>query len=511
MDNEAKVTAIYCRKEKIGDHTENEKLLLQNYAAENGFQNIEYFIEDSVWGTGVVRPTYLNMLIRVCSGEIGTIIVKEHSVFGGNKFVSKQILDEIIDDYDVRYIAVADHIDSSKGWDDIVDYSELIKSLYIKDKTVKVDKEKQKKAITDIRLSKTAFYGYRTNPENPRELIIDDEAAEVIRSIFKLCAEGHGIGQIVNVLNNEHILVPSAYMYERGIISKTRPSKNPYIWSHMIVTNILNNKLYVGEPIYKKDTSEDSDAEKYPAIIDRATWDTVEQICKYNRKPSKYGMPGYFSGIAVCPACGNTLSYHPRMVRNKFAHFYTCSTYNRSKGCTAHYISEQALMDIVLHNLKQVIKIVNCEQSKFEKLVLDDDKENIENTITNNVDLINHYKNHVDKLYISMKYFMKNKDFNETEQKIEELQDEINQFGKNIKELEMKTSVQKNKLSNLAEFISIAREEIGIDELSLSIIDKFIKSIVVYDAKNASRKNKDQRVDIIYNYIGCIYASSETF
>jgi hypothetical protein len=225
----------------------------------------------------------------------------------------------------------------------------------------------QAKGRSGERLAVIPPYGYRKDPDNQKQLVIDDESAAAVRRIFRLSVDGHGPAQIARMLNGERILNPSAYKYERGIVSKARPCKDPYFWNTTTVHKILDAPEYLGITVnfktYSKSYKDNRPRLNPPEnqmifegthepIIDPETWEIVRRMREHKRRSPRYGNPGLFSGTAYCSDCGSKLYFHTRMVWNKaktvsrLEGSYSCSEYRKDvqyqdkRKCTCHYIRE---------------------------------------------------------------------------------------------------------------------------------------------------------------------------
>lgn len=304
------ITALYCRlsrdDELQGDSNSivNQKEILWRYAEENHFPNPRFFVDDGYSGTNFDRPAYQEMMELVEDGMVEAIIVKDHSRLGRNRLVIGQLLEEILDEHNVRYIAVTDNIDSLKGLDDMVAVRDLFNEWYARDTSKKIRAVWRAKSSAGKRLCNNPPYGYRKDPEDKERWLVDEEAAKIVREIFSLCIVGFGPLQIAKRLRKEQVLNPTAYREAHGLIVGNPTPADPYHWDNKAVAAILERMEYLGHTVNFKGTKKSYKSKKriknqpekwqvlpdtYPAIIEQAQWDRVQELRKKQAPPHKDG------------------------------------------------------------------------------------------------------------------------------------------------------------------------------------------------------------------------------
>ena len=194
----------------------NQRLILEKYAKENGFENLKFMADDGYSGTNFNRPSFKGLMLLVENGEVETIIVKDMSRFGREYLEVGRYTEIVFPNYDVRFIAIGDGIDSLYGNDDFTPFKNIINELYAKDCSRKIRAAKRAKAETGAWLGGKPLYGYMRDPENPKShLVPDEESAEVVKLIFSLCVGGKGPNQIARELKKCEILTPAHYYYRK--------------------------------------------------------------------------------------------------------------------------------------------------------------------------------------------------------------------------------------------------------------------------------------------------------
>ena len=244
-----KITALYCRlsrddeREGLSGSIQNQRDILRRYARENHFHNVREFIDDGWSGVNFARPAFMEFMELAEQGKVGTLIVKDHSRLGRNRLVVGQLLEEDFDRLGVRYIAVMDNIGTAKGLSDLVPMQDLFNEWHAKNTSQKVRNVFRSKGLSGKPLTTNPPYGYLKGTEAWE---IDEEAAEVVKRIYKLCISGFGPTQIAKRLRAEKVLTPAEHWAGIGRKCATPPAK-PYNWGADTVAGILSRREYCGE------------------------------------------------------------------------------------------------------------------------------------------------------------------------------------------------------------------------------------------------------------------------
>ena len=254
--NKNLITALYCRlsqeDEQQGESNSitNQKLILQKYAEEHRFPNIRFYIDDGYSGANFNRPDFKRLMADVESGKVGIVIVKDQSRLGRDYLQTGMLMEITFPQYDVRFIAVNDGVDSINGVSDFSGIKNYFNDFYARDTSRKIRAVQRAKGERGERVSTATPYGYMRNPENKKELIPDPETAPIVKRIFEMYASGIGIVKICDILAAEKILSPSVYIFQRtgGRIGKPDLT-HPYRWSHTGIRKILANQEYVGDTV----------------------------------------------------------------------------------------------------------------------------------------------------------------------------------------------------------------------------------------------------------------------
>ena len=520
------ITALYCRLSQddgnVGDSDSiiNQKKILAEYAERNGYTPYQFYIDDGFSGTNFERPQFKQMIEDAKKGTVKRIICKDLSRFGRDYIKVGLYTEFIFPDKDIHFIAVNDDVDSNVQKDnDLAPFKNLFNEWYARDTSKKIKAVKKAKGLAGEHMSCVAPYGYRKNPDNPKEWLIDEESAE---EIFRLCVDGYGPGRIANILTERKILIPSAYALEKGYAVRNNIPKNPCQWSSTAVVDVLERMDYLGHTVnfkthrksYKQKKKIENDKSEWKIfenthepIIDKSTFDIVQKIRANRKRPTKMGEMPMFSGILYCADCGKKLSFHRRANDPDTKHNFVCSNYRSdTHNCSMHYIRNVVVEQLVLENLREVVSYVKAYEDEFVQMVMDADIKQKSKELAKKKRVLSDKEKRytqLDGLFqriyednvsgkLSDERFVKLSQGYEAEQK--DLQSEI-------EALRMELSQEKQQSVNVKSFLSTVKKYTEIPELTSEIVHEFIDRIIVHEADKSSGK-RIQEIEIIYNHIG---------
>lgn len=381
-DNAKKITAIYCRlsadDENDGESNSitNQKAILKDYAITNGFGNFDFYIDDGYSGTTFNRPDFNRMMEDVKKGLVDTVIVKDLSRFGRDYLQVGNYAEVIFPDNNVRFISVSDGFDSNSGNYDMLPFHNLMNDWYARDISRKQRAVVQSKGNSGKRLTTHAVYGYKKDENG--QWIVDDEAAEVVKTIFDLYLKGFGTQKIANYLFAHKVAAPSVHLgYVR---SGSYVEKNPYIWSSQTVKQILERQEYCGDTVNFRTRRKSYKCKKiirldekdhrifpntHEAIIDRETFERAAEILSKNIRVSPIAEPSLFTGLLYCADCKSKMHMmRTRNYKDTRPDCYVCAGYRKKiKDCTSHYIRESELCELVLSEIRRVLKLAQDRPS----------------------------------------------------------------------------------------------------------------------------------------------------
>ena len=530
---ENKITALYCRlsqeDELKGDSNsiQNQRAILEKYAKDNGFENIEVFVDDGYSGVSFNRPDFQRLLEMMEQGKVAVLITKDLSRLGRNYIEVGQYTEMLFPRWDVRYIAINDNYDSlySEG-NELAPFKNLFNEWYARDTSKKIRAVVKAKTERGERVGTVTPYGYRKDPDVKGHLLVNEDTAPVVRLIFSLCTEGKGPKIIANILREKQILKPTAYRYQTsGKYGATTDTEDIYGWNDRTVAGILDNEIYLGHTIncrttvvsYKDKRKKDvPESEWYrfenthEAIIDKVTWDIVRKVRASKRRRTNMGEVDKYSGLLYCADCGSKLYFVRGTTIKPEAYNFICSRYRKHMGyelCTPHTIREMALDEIVLEEIRSVtyyarantvqfvsfiqqkssaesrreLKAKTAELSKLEK------RNGELNALFKRL-----YEDNVLGKVTSEQFRMLSEGFNNEQRTIQE---EISKLRKTIEEL-------KASATNVDRFLDIARKYTDMKELTPEILRTFISKIVIHERSRKHDKDAEQDIDIYFAHIG---------
>ncbi len=236
------LTVLYLRLSREDDNhegesnsIENQRTMLMDYAQENGFENIKIIVDDGYSGTTDDRKGFQEMMELVEADKVSTVIVKDMSRFGRNYLLVGNCLEVIFPQHNVRLISVNERMDTKDGVDDFMPFIHIMDEYYSKGLSKKIRASYRLKSKQGYAVGH-APYGYKRDPKEPKRWIVDDEAAEMVRYIYRLRMDGLGIEAIAEKLRGEKVLIPTAYAIKSGVKApQKRIERGEYFWSHGMV------------------------------------------------------------------------------------------------------------------------------------------------------------------------------------------------------------------------------------------------------------------------------------
>lgn len=535
-----KITALYCRlsvedtkdekkngKEDLSNSIQNQKAMLLQYARDHRFPHPIFFIDDGYSGVTYDRPGFQKMIDEIEAGHVGTVITKDLSRLGRNSALTGLYINYTFPQNDVRYIAINDHFDSinpNSTDSDIAGIKNWFNEFFAKDTSRKIRAVQKAKGERGERLTVHVPYGYMKNPENPKEWIIDEEAAQVVKKIFTLCMNGRGPSQIADQLEKDKILTPTAYKNKQGVKTPHTEPENPYRWHESTIVNILERKEYIGatvnfktytNSIWDKKQRENPEENRvifyntHPAIIEQEVFDKVQEIRQQRHRRTATGKSSPFSGLVFCADCKQKLYYSTTKYFEKRQDFFTCSTHRANKDkCSGHYIRAVVLEDLVWNHMKEVISYVTRYEAHFRVEMEQKLRLQSEETIRVYKKRLAQAEKRIgelDRLFIKIyednakgklnddRFAMMSKTY----------EDEQAQLKVEIVNLQKEIEVQERQIEDLEQFIQRARRYTDLTELTPYALRELVKAVYVEAPDKSSGKRK-QRVHIEYDLVGYI-------
>ena len=513
--------ALYIRlSREDGDKAEsdsviNQKRLLTHFAdSQPEIESYQYYVDDGWSGANFNRPEFLRMMSDVYAQKVDCVIVKDSSRFGRNASESGRYIGEVFPRLRVRYIAVNDAIDSGRSQGVAIDFLNnsmrgMINEYYVAANSESIRSTLDMERRRGLFIGSFAKYGYKKDPADHHKLLIDEEAAEIVRQIYRMYLGGSGIRTIVRSLNDSGVPNPSTYKCRSGLNFHSRAIGKSPLWSDKTVRRILQDEMYIGNMVQGKNRKvsyKDKAVIPLPqeewirvrdtheAIIGRDDFERVQRMLKKGAKTSPVsGKIDLFSGLLKCADCGHALIKKTNRNPDKTYIYYRCSSHCRCKtACAAHTIRYEKLYNAVLATIQNMVAVAANADEVFKEM-----KQN--QSSAESVDIgkqiktqeleLEKVKQLLADLYPDYKNGILNKEqYLMNKQKYERKQTRLEQ---SIKRLKTASSDQSDGDISENEFIKHFKKCGNIDALTRPLLTELVDRIVV---------NENGDLEIIFNF-----------
>lgn len=525
-----KITALYCRlsrddeQDGLSGSIKNQQTILEKYAQENGFRNTRVFIDDGWSGTSFARPAFTEIMELAEKGRIGALIVKDHSRLGRNRLIVGQLLEEGFDSLGVRYIAIMDNIDTAKGISDLVPMQDLFNEWHAKNTSQKVRNVFKSKGMSGAPLTTNPPFGYLKDPESRNGWIIDEAAAKIVRQIFSWCIDGLGPTQIAKRLKAAKMPTPTEHWGNIGR-NCSKPPAIPYNWCSATVADILSKQEYCGDTVNFRSTTKSFKNKKkierppeewqifkdtHPAIIDRETFALVQELRKHRRRPTKSGIVSPFSGLLYCADCGEKLYYSVTNNYKREQAYFFCSSYRKnSEVCSAHYIREKVVEQIVLESMQRILLNVQAFEKEFARKQMDCYTEDKKKQLAAKHRELSKAKKRIAEIdTLIQKIYEDNASGKLSDERYATLSLSYEEEQKTLKaavpEMQSFLETETDKTESLQRFIQKVKQITELKALTPELIHEFVDKIVVYAPRYLDGK-RVQLLDIYYSGVGILH------
>ena len=547
MSIKKQITALYSRL-SVGDENrgndesnsiKSQKQQLEDYAAKHNLINIKHYTDDDQTGRFFDRSGYSLLMEDVEKGIVSTVIMKDMSRWGRNYVQVGQAM-EHFRIHDVRFVAINNSIDSIRPETlEIAPFINIMSEYYAKDISKKIRSSNQTKGMSGKPLLTHAPYGYIKNPENKYRWLIDDEAADTVRYIFKLALQGKGPYQICTVLRSERIPMPAYYLQQKGLgLHKSKDFTDPYNWTNGTVTDMLRKQEYCGDTVNFKTKKHLNDKkchyvdrsewqifpDTHDPIIDRATYESVQRLLdkKAMRRPDKEGFVHPLSGMLFCSDCNGKLHIH-RLDNGKYRPTGICSNYtsvaktegrgevpNENEICaSAHRVEANKVLELIKFTLANLTEYVKNNKGEFEALVKKAlDSQQTDETIKQRKRITACQKrlNELD-IFIS-KLFEQHALGKIREEQYDTMLDKYTKEHYQLEKEAMGLQGLIEKHENINErskkFIRLVEKYTGFEDLSTTMLNELIDKVVIHERALKGCRTSPQKIEIHFNYIGNI-------
>ena len=529
--NQQPITALYPRlsheDELQGESNSisNQKRILETYAKQNGFSNLRWYTDDGYSGANFQRPGFQAMLADIEAGKVGTVIVKDMSRLGRNYLQVGMYTEMVFPQKGVRFIAINDGVDSAQGDNDFAPLRNIFNEWLVRDTSKKIKAVKRSKGMSGKPITSKPVYGYLMDEDE--NFIIDEEAAPVVKQIYNLCLAGNGPTKIARMLTEQQIPTPGTLEYRRTGSTRRYHPGYECKWATNTVVHLLENREYTGclvnfkteKPSYKLKHSIENPPEKqavfenhHEPIIDRETWERVQELRKQRKRPNRYDEVGLFSGILFCADCGSVMYQQRYQTDKRKQDCYICGSYKkRTADCTAHFIRTDLLTAGVLSNLRKVTSYAAKHEARFMKLLIEQNEDGDRRRNAAKKKELETAEKRISELSAIFKRLYEDSVTGRiSDERFTELSADYEAEQKELKErvarLREELSKAQEATENAEKFMNVVRRHTTIEELTPTLLREFVEKIVVHEsvALDGKRRGKlrRQEIEIYYSFVG---------
>ncbi len=524
--------ALYCRL-SVDDGNfggsvsiETQKVLLEQYCKDHSITDYTFYCDDGCSGTNFDREAFRQMYSDIQNGKINLVIVKDLSRFGRNYVETGMYVREFTDN-DIRFIAADDNYDSLLNGDDLLfPIKNVVNEMYARDVSKKTKAAKKAKARDGQFISSKAPFGYKIDPADRHHLIVDEPAAQVVKRIFRLAAEGVGYNKMAKMFRAEKVLTPIAYFnLNNPDYFKTDYWRKEFDWHVTSIRAILDNEVYLGHLVYGKRRNKSIKSKEkvrnpkeewiiaencHEPIISQELWDTVHRILSSKHRPAKNGEIQMFAGLLYCADCGHCLTYSQKLRKDGTYHgAYSCWMYKThgKEYCASHYITFDTIYEIVLADIRKNLFRYRKDCARFREF------------------LGGKYKSMTDKAakQLQAEYEQKQRRAAELNRILCKLYED-NALGKipddryelmageyeteqavirkSLPELAARLNELKSNSDNADKFISVIRKYTTVEKLDAAILNELIDKIIVHHKEKSDDGKTYQQIEIFYRFVG---------
>ncbi|MFR5293004.1 MAG: recombinase family protein [Eisenbergiella sp.] len=525
------ITALYPRlsheDELQGESNSisNQKRILETYAKQNGFTNLRWYTDDGYSGANFQRPGFQAMLADIEAGKVGTVIVKDMSRLGRNYLQVGMYTEMIFPQKNVRFIAINDGVDSAQGENDFAPLRNIFNEWLVRDTSKKIKAVKRSKGMSGKPITSKPVYVYLMDEDE--NFIIDEEAAPVVRQIYSLCLAGNGPTKIARMLTEQQIPTPGTLEYRRTGSTRRYHPGYECKWATNTVVHLLENREYTGclvnfktdKVSYKLKHSIENPPEKqvifenhHEPIIDRETWERVQELRKQRKRPNRYDEVGLFSGILFCADCGSVMYQQRYQTDKRRQDCYICGSYKkRTRDCTAHFIRTDLLTAGVTKNLRKITSYAAKHEARFMKLLVEQNEDGGRRRNAAKKKELETAEKRISELSAIFKRLYEDSVTGRiSDERFSELSADYEAEQKELKEraagLQEELSKAQEATENAEKFMKVVRKHTSFEELTPTLLREFVEKIVIHEsvALDGKRRGKlrRQEIEIYYSFVG---------
>lgn len=510
VDNTMFKIAIYIRlSREDGDDLEsesvtNQRSLLIGYLKAQNLDSVDIYIDDGYTGTNFERPEFKRMINDIENGKINMVITKDLSRLGRDHIMTGYYVETFFPENDVRYIAVNDDIDTffETSGSDMMPFKLSMNDMYAKDISKKVRSNLLQMKKDGKFCGSTPSYGYMRDPEDKHKLVPNPETAPVVKKIFDLYVAGYGSSQIAEILTKEELPTPIMYKYYG---SRLKRFDHPEIWKHTSISNIIKNRVYIGDLIQHKSQKVSYKVKKrknlpekewcikenaHEPLVDKKTFEIAQSIkdSSNNYDPNRRNENYILADLVYCKDCGARMSISYDKKRDRIT--MNCNNYRKFSKyniCFSHYINYKKLENTIYNKLSTMTNKYIEDMKEFENII----KSKYVNLKLKKLKMIDELNHTIENLKRKQDSLYDDK-FNNIIN-VETYSRLFNATEEDIKTVNKKLEILQNEVikedTPYVEYIDIIRNFLDMKNPSKEIMNRLIDKIYV---------TKDKKIEIHY-------------
>lgn len=527
------IAAIYCRLSQddgsVGESgsIQTQKTLLTQYCEEHHITIGGYYCDDGWSGTNFDRPDFKRMIDDIEAGKINMVIVKDLSRFGREYAEMGMYIEHYFEEKGVRFLSVAENIDTRNGFDNLaLPVTNVMNSFYARQCSSKTKAAHRARAKVGMYLGSHAPFGYIKDPADRHHLIVDPSAADVVRDIFQMFADGVGYVRMTKILRERGILNPQAYFNQNNPdYFKSEYWRKPYDWHATSIRAILNNRVYLGETVFgRTKTKGFFDKTRIPApesewiitegthepLVTQELWDTVHQMMKARRRENGNHEVQPFAGLVKCADCGSSLNLSYDKKRGRYTGFscWVYKNYGKSR-CTSHAIGWKTLNTLVLEDIRRNARWAKIAERDYAQMLINAKQtQQRQDTERQKRELKRIEKRLGELERISNKLYEDRALEKISEERYQSMMPGYEQerlaLLETQKSLAEAISASEQVYDDVDAFLPLVRKYTDLQGLNARILNELIEKIVVHEKERSEDGTVTQQVDIYYKFIGYI-------
>ncbi|MCI8583850.1 MAG: recombinase family protein [Dorea sp.] len=496
--------AIYCRLSEEdrnkqfetddSNSIQNQKSMLLQYAMEHEWELYNIYSDDDYTGSDRRRPGFNHLLKDAEQRKFDIILCKTQSRFTRELELVEKYIHGLFPVWGIRFISIVDNADTAnKGNKKSRQINGLVNEWYLEDMSENIRSVLTNRRKNGFHIGAFALYGYKKDPDKKGHLIIDEEAAAVVREVFTLFSQGYGKTAIARMLNDRGIPNPTEYKRLHGLRYRQPKMKNSALWKYSAISDMLTNEIYIGNMVQGKygsvsyKTKQNKPRPKsewyivegtHEPIIEQELWDRVQALVAQRAKPFDVGTIGLFARKARCANCGYTM----RSSKNHNKRYLQCSNRHIAKdACIGSFISVDKLERLVIDELNR-LSVEYLDKNELEQNIefcdnLQGKKNRLLSDLTIYQKKITEYSKGIQELYMDKvrglisesDYVNMSKDFTTERERLERV---IAEVENQLAEIEEKQTAGDNRRELIEQYTNL-------EHLTREIVETLIDYVSV--------------------------------